>query len=619
MISPWQSDGTIIDVVHIRSGSVDPLKDQRRIGALLRRAELRPSRLLPTSVLCVRKMLDPLPGMNWLEDEHVGVPMEWEQAATRQLDSMVAGAARPAFGAVARTSEAVLFMDRAELLACLAHDWVQGTVHRNWWWAGLLRHGHSDVVLKKEWLGSIEYVPAALEILAARGWAVAFLQKLPEETVAELLDAVALVFALPRVSGATDASALAKSKAESQEREQRSAQETAAAIEGERAPVRSVEPWLEWAPEAHVAGCSPLIRALFGQALTLRRAPAQARSLDFQMKVRSWLSARAAESYSSTTEVAVDGGGPSACSKGLLWCESHSADGSTDSSWSGVRTVDSELVDAPLEDVRTGTASLALTNGVEPGGSDSVVLNREVDRAVADATADPAEITPKNLRVGVASPETFAPTALGGIFFLLIVALHLNLYGDFSSPRDKGIGLDIWDFLSLLALVFIGDQSRDDAVWEVLAKLAGRKKEELAGRYFEPPENWRLPEEWLEPFPEAFAGKEVIRQGRVQMWHPAGFLLTDESLDPTADPGDDLARWLNCIVLYIRARLIRALGRDDAAEFLIRIPARIALTSTHVHIHYSLDRHPIEIRLAGLDLDPGWIPAAGRYVAYHFD
>jgi hypothetical protein len=76
---------------------------------------------------------------------------------------------------------------------------------------------------------------------------------------------------------------------------------------------------------------------------------------------------------------------------------------------------------------------------------------------------------------------------------------------------------------------------------------------------------------------------------------------------------------LNWIAGYIRARLVRALGRDDAAEFLCRIPARIAFTPTHLDVFYSLDHHPIEIRLAGLDRDPGWIPAAGRYVRFHFD
>lgn len=80
-----------------------------------------------------------------------------------------------------------------------------------------------------------------------------------------------------------------------------------------------------------------------------------------------------------------------------------------------------------------------------------------------------------------------------------------------------------------------------------------------------------------------------------------------------------LARWTGWIAGYLRARLMRALGREDAAQLLCRIPARLRITLAHLHVFIRLDEHPIEIRLAGLDRDPGWIPAAGRYVAFHVD
>jgi len=35
-------------------------------------------------------------------------------------------------------------------------------------------------------------------------------------------------------------------------------------------------------------------------------------------------------------------------------------------------------------------------------------------------------------------------------------------------------------------------------------------------------------------------------------------------------------------------------------------------------VRLSLTELPLEIRLAGLDRDPGWIPAAGRFLAFHF-
>lgn len=73
---------------------------------------------------------------------------------------------------------------------------------------------------------------------------------------------------------------------------------------------------------------------------------------------------------------------------------------------------------------------------------------------------------------------------------------------------------------------------------------------------------------------------------------------------------------------YLRSRLGRALGCGDAADLprmLCRQKARVSATAAHVDVFFALDRHPIEIRLAGLDRDPGWVPAAGRCIAFHYE
>jgi hypothetical protein len=44
----------------------------------------------------------------------------------------------------------------------------------------------------------------------------------------------------------------------------------------------------------------------------------------------------------------------------------------------------------------------------------------------------------------------------------------------------------------------------------------------------------------------------------------------------------------------------------------------VHISPSHVDVVLSLAELPVEIRLAGLDRDPGWIPAAGRYLAFHF-
>jgi hypothetical protein len=46
--------------------------------------------------------------------------------------------------------------------------------------------------------------------------------------------------------------------------------------------------------------------------------------------------------------------------------------------------------------------------------------------------------------------------------------------------------------------------------------------------------------------------------------------------------------------------------------------ATILLTEVHLDIFFALSEHPVEIRLAGLDRDPGWVPAAGRFVRFNY-
>jgi hypothetical protein len=43
------------------------------------------------------------------------------------------------------------------------------------------------------------------------------------------------------------------------------------------------------------------------------------------------------------------------------------------------------------------------------------------------------------------------------------------------------------------------------------------------------------------------------------------------------------------------------------------------VTATRVDVVFELKRLPLEVRMAGLDRDPGWVPAAGRFVAFHFE
>ena len=65
-------------------------------------------------------------------------------------------------------------------------------------------------------------------------------------------------------------------------------------------------------------------------------------------------------------------------------------------------------------------------------------------------------------------------------------------------------------------------------------------------------------------------------------------------------------------------RLADALGIPAAPGWLIRRTAAVLTGPASVDIMLSLDDLPVEIRLAGLDRDPGWVPAAGATIRFHY-
>lgn len=52
---------------------------------------------------------------------------------------------------------------------------------------------------------------------------------------------------------------------------------------------------------------------------------------------------------------------------------------------------------------------------------------------------------------------------------------------------------------------------------------------------------------------------------------------------------------------------------------LLQLPARIHHNGSHVDMHCNLKHVRLDLRLAGLDINPGWLPWLGRVVQFHFD
>jgi hypothetical protein len=84
----------------------------------------------------------------------------------------------------------------------------------------------------------------------------------------------------------------------------------------------------------------------------------------------------------------------------------------------------------------------------------------------------------------------------------------------------------------------------------------------------------------------------------------------------------EISRWLDWISSYVRARLLIALGQtneEETTRLLCEQRAKVFVTPTHLDVVFSLQDLPIEIRLSGLDRNPGWIPFAGKFVAFHYE
>lgn len=585
MGSLCQRENTVVDRVRIRSRFRDALEAQQRIDHLLRCAELRPSTLPPSAILIIRVLRSQEPQAGWLKHKSVYLPTSWQQAITRELDRLAAQAARPVSGSVPTSAEAVVFADHAELLAFLARDWVRGTLRTHWWWSAFLRHGDAELGVLREWMQAPQFVPAAFDILAAQRCATEFLQLLPTEVASSLLDHVLAAFAIPRVNRPVAHA------------------EASPSLDEEYLSQPAIDPWLPLVPEASAArDLAPGKKILLVQALTLIRAPVGARDIAFQQRLVNWQSwaesvveHRTKEDRAPQSETAA----PTAVDINIAL---QTADQPVCTAVENPLQLSGMEADAAVSLPRAGPLIVEITESSRP-----------------EIHAVEAEIEERLEQLGSRRVPASLESSFGGIFFLLNVALHLKLYADFTSPRCENLSLDIWDFLCLVGARFVPKEQHTDPVFPLLATLACRMPEQAPGEHFHPPENWHLPQEWLDVFPETAEIRKTFVGGRCQVLHPAGFLLSDEQLDSTTPPIRRLDRWLNWISTYIEARLARALGRGDAAQFLCAIPARPSFTNSRLDVFYGLDVYPVEIRKAGLDRDPGWIPAAGRFVAFHFE
>jgi hypothetical protein len=195
---------------------------------------------------------------------------------------------------------------------------------------------------------------------------------------------------------------------------------------------------------------------------------------------------------------------------------------------------------------------------------------------------------PSRLEPPRAPSELFAvQTSYAGSLELVNLALAMGWYANFSGGPSKFEtgSLPIWDFLRLVTLRLVGPRFRDDPLSPLYASLSSEQCH--------------------------LHGTDAARAAAVQHRRSRSGKNA-----PSGPKG-----WLEDTVRSVRRQLKASLcspTHAHACQLLLAQRGQIVLSPGRLDVHLSLERLPIEIRLAGLDRNPGFIPAANRIVEFHY-
>ena len=477
------------------------------------------------------------------------------------LGAVLSGALRPAreHGAMAATS-AVWFADEAELLACMARDALAGPLRARWWWPTLLRGEVDRAAAMRHWVASARSVPRAAQCLSAMGLCVPWFEHWDAPARGALLAALARHH--PVSAAVQRFVELGPSEAGAMPR---GVAASAELHEGLR-------PGL--VQQGDAAASVPAVQSaslrLHRLCLNLVRDPVCAvdeRYVEREAQRESAPSAadgnRSSAPVSSRQPRIAAIAAIETSRSGSTTVRSAAAVELAEHSVTGVRGPDAPM---PAQADGSREPAEAKAVGAQPDGNSRHELAHE-SPATAPRAIQPAVAVPRTAAAQAALEiPTRIDTQHGGLFFVLNAALQMGLYGDFTQPLHRGLAMSPWRFLN-----------------EV-------------GR--------------------AFGGRRFVRDPL------AAWLKSTQGAGAEADPAPCDAEALRCVLPGLRARLVLALGMRDArrlAGVLLRLPARVQAGPERIDVHFELQQLPLSVRLAGLDRDPGWIPAAGRDLRFHFE
>ena len=208
-------------------------------------------------------------------------------------------------------------------------------------------------------------------------------------------------------------------------------------------------------------------------------------------------------------------------------------------------------------------------------------------------------------------------TDFAGVLFLLNSFIALDLYPDFTRPLGSRLAPSPSWLLGQVGRRLLGPAFGRDSLYSWLTNNA------QPGRL---PDVWQIAEDW-EP---DRARSRRYRSGELAVdWDRRGFFAGIHRIGrrgaSRVPAPRHIARllphraamnavWLSGFVEYLRYRLNQAdVGLSD-----LRLRGTIALVEGDLTALIALADLPIAVRMAGLDRDPGWLPAEGRVLRFEF-
>ncbi len=596
---------TSIGLLRVRGAGEDTPALRLGLTSLLATGDLAPPDLPPAAILVVRRLADPLPRRLPARRRGVRLDPRWEEAARHVVTAHYKRAYRPVRGDVPPDADAVVFADEAELLACLALDLARGLARR-WWWRHLrLRDAHSPAALLEQVFAQyVVHVPAAFDLLCGTGAIDEVIASLTADAarrtlvrIATACECPAVLHATPAVPAPTQDSAGAAlhdaGRALPVEAGPASAPERADARRPatDAAPAAPVPPWEPIAGRVAGANLDPEQAALAGIAVCLHRRPSVVRSPAFAAALAHWR---------RTVQTMAAPRPPAGAAAG-----DHGPVPQRLSPPTGIAAA--ALVPPPQGDVQFDSADGARrTVSPAPRSSGAPVVSERAAPPAPEGSDEPA--------APLWIADEAVQTDIAGVFHLIDAMLRLELPDCFEHDWRLATCAGAWGTLEALAGGLLRadfDQFAHDPVWTLLAALADRPPGAPIGAGCVTPPVFSLPFLWRSQIPDDTSLARVLRPARLL---PAAA----RRLAPAC------ARWLARALPFVEWRLAGALGlkpgdQSQVGRVLLRHPGRVHHTASHVDIVMALDVVSLPVRLAGLDRDPGWVPAYGRVVSFHFD